>query len=78
MKLWKLILVLIAGIIIGRFSAPGDPNKTPTYGDTGLPKNCRAVIQANLDAWALKQYSADEVFASISRNCGQNGYAWDQ
>ena len=77
MKLLKLALILIVGIAIGRFTAPGDPNAVPTYGKTGLPKNCRAVIQANLDAWAAKQYSADDIFLSIARNCGQTGYAWD-
>ncbi|TFH81871.1 kynureninase [Pseudomonas kribbensis] len=69
-------MILIIGIAVGRFTAPGDPNAEPTYGKTGLPKNCRAVIQTNLDAWAAKQYSADDIFLSISRNCGQNGYSW--
>lgn len=71
-----VVVALFIGAAIGRLSAPGDPNATPTYGDTGLPKNCRAFIQSSLDAWAMKQYPADQIFSSISRNCGANGYSW--
>lgn len=53
-----------------------DPNAKATYGDTGLPKNCRAIIQANIDGYRTKQYTADEVMFSIERNCGANGYSW--
>lgn len=72
---WLVIVALIA-FGAGRATAP-DPNAVPTFGKTGLPKNCRAVIQANLDAWQEKKFSADDIFLSIERNCGQNGYAWD-
>jgi hypothetical protein len=72
-----LIIVLIIGFGIGRYTAP-DPNAIPTYGKTGLPKNCRAVIQTNLDAWEAKQYSADAIFSSIARNCGVTGQSWEQ
>lgn len=27
------------------------PNSEPVYGDTGLPKNCRAIIATNVDAY---------------------------
>ena len=53
-----------------------DPNAKPTYGDTGLPKNCRAIIQANVDSWRAGEYPADEVMASIERNCGEQGHSW--
>jgi hypothetical protein len=53
-----------------------DPNSKPTYGDTGLPKNCRAIVQANIDGYRSKRYAADEVMASLERNCGANGYSW--
>lgn len=76
MKHLNVALILIIGIAVGRFTAPGDPNSEPTYGETGLPKNCRAVIQANLDAWAAKQYSANDIFSSIGRNCGRSGQSW--
>ena len=78
MNAWTLVLVLIAGVAIGWTSAPGDPNKAPTYGDTGLPKNCRAFIQTSLDSWYAKEYPANEIFSSIARNCGANGYSWGQ
>jgi len=55
-----------------------DPNSEPKYGDTGLPKNCRAIIQANVDGWRLNQYSAEDALASIERNCGANGYSWSE
>ena len=56
-----------------------DPNSKPTYGkETGLPKNCRAIVQQNIDAYRAKQYTADEVMASLERNCGANGHSWGQ
>jgi hypothetical protein len=73
---WAAVAALLIGVMVGRMTAPGDPNSSPTYGDTGLPKNCRAVVQSSIDAWQLKQYSADDIFASLSRNCGANGYSW--
>lgn len=56
----------------------GDPNAKPEYGDTGLPKNCRAIIKANVDGWRSGEYSAQETMASIDRNCGEHGYSWGQ
>lgn len=53
-----------------------DPNAKATYGDTGLPKNCRAIVQANIDGWRNRQFSAQEAFGSIERNCGANGHSW--
>ncbi|MDR6163509.1 hypothetical protein QE391_003137 [Pseudomonas fluorescens] len=73
---WAVVAALLIGAAAGRLTAAGDPNSAPTYGDTGLPKNCRAFIQSSLDSWALKQYPADQIFSSISRNCGANGYSW--
>ena len=59
---------------IGR--ANGDPNNRITYGDTGFPKNCRAIIDANIKDWQSGIYSAEEAFDSIERNCGATGYSW--
>lgn len=56
----------------------GDPNAKPTYGDTGLPKNCRAIIKSNVDGWRSGQYTAEETMGSIDRNCGEHGYSWGQ
>ncbi|MCR5865217.1 hypothetical protein [Aquincola sp. J276] len=54
----------------------GDPNDRPRLGDTGLPKNCRAIVQANVDAYRAKTYPPDAIMASLERNCGAGGYSW--
>lgn len=73
MGLWMILLC---------FSLSGccqDPNAKPEYGeDTGLPKNCRAIVQANIDGYRSQQYTADEVMDSLERNCGANGHSWGQ
>lgn len=53
-----------------------DPNAKATYGDTGLPKNCRAIVQANIDGFRSGQYTAEETINSLERNCGANGHSW--
>lgn len=53
------------------------PNSKPTYGETGLPKNCRAIVQNAIDEWKLGHYSAEDTMASLERNCGVNGYSWE-
>jgi hypothetical protein len=70
-----LILVAAMSALCG-CAKLGDPNEKPTYGDTGLPKNCRAIIKANVDGWRAGQYSAEETMGSIDRNCGEYGYSW--
>lgn len=74
----KWILVLLLGVLIGRYLVPSDPNDSPTYGETGRPKNCRAVIQANIDSVRSNEFSASDALASIERNCGLHGYGWKQ
>jgi hypothetical protein len=55
----------------------GDDNDAPVYGrDYGLPVNCRAYVQAAIDGYRSKQYSADDSMAGLERNCGANGSAW--
>lgn len=55
----------------------GDPNAKPIYGkETGLPVNCRAYVQVVIDGYRSKQYTADESFAGLQRNCGINGHLW--
>src|SRR5690606_19086933 len=57
----------------------GDPNAAPTYGETtGLPKNCRAIVQANIDGYRSGQFTADEAMNSLERNCGADGYSWGE
>lgn len=53
------------------------PNSKPTYGETGLPKNCRAIIQNAIDEWRAGNYGAEETMNSLERNCGANGYSWE-
>lgn len=53
------------------------PNSKPTYGKTGLPKNCRAIIQKNIDSWRAGEYPVEEIMDSLERNCGANGYSWE-
>lgn len=63
------------------------PNSKPTYGETGLPKNCRAIIQANVDEYrkirnsdnnfVVQMIEIKGVFDSIERNCGANGSSWE-
>ncbi|MGO1061533.1 kynureninase [Acinetobacter lwoffii] len=70
----NIILISVLPLIL---IGCGNPNSKPTYGDYGLPKNCRALIQANIDGWRSKQYTAEEAMNSIERNCGANGKNWD-
>lgn len=54
-----------------------DSNEKATYGtETGLPSNCRAYIQFAIDSYRSKQYTANETFAALERNCGQQGHLW--
>jgi hypothetical protein len=73
----RAAVVFAAIVVIG--VAGCDPNSKPTYGEeTGLPKNCRAIVQQNIDAYRAKEYTADEIMASLERNCGANGHSWGQ
>lgn len=59
--------------------AAGDPNAAPLYGESsGLPKNCRAIVQSNIDGYRSGAYTADEAMASLERNCGLNGHSWSE
>lgn len=72
-----MVAALIVGILIGYF-AHQDKNDELSYGSTGLPKNCRAIIKANIDAYYNDEYSAEEIISSINRNCGEFGYSWSE
>lgn len=71
-------LSLIAIVVLLASCDRFDPNAKPEYGDTGLPKNCRAIVQANIDGYRSRQYTADEAMWSLERNCGTHGYSWGQ
>ncbi len=53
-----------------------DANSTLAYGDSGLPKNCRAIIKGNIDGWRSKKFTAEQALSSIDRNCGEYGHSW--
>lgn len=75
---YALILASIVGaFFIGREMAP-DPNAYPTFGTTGYPKNCRAIVMVNVDGVESKQYTPEEALSSIARNCGRHGQSWGQ
>lgn len=69
-----------AGLLFAAIAVPAlaacDPNSKPTYADSGLPVNCRALIAENIKGWRLGNYSAQEALNSIDRNCGADGYNW--
>lgn len=69
--------LLAAALLLSSCNAI-DPNSEPSYGETGLPKNCRAIVQANIDSYRAHQYTADEVMNSLERNCGLHGHSWGQ
>ncbi len=73
------IIYIILGISIGigLSPTPTDSNSRLMYGDTGLPKNCRAIIASNITAFQNNEYSAEDTLESINRNCGAEGYSWE-
>ena len=74
LKYLLIILGLVIAFCLGKLT--GDPNKTLKYGDTGFPKNCRAIVHENYKGYQSKEYTPDEVMESINRNCGQFGISW--
>ena len=71
---WVMVILIILAYILG--TKNGDPNKSLVYGDTGLPRNCRAIITGNINGWKYNEYTAEEALDSIERNCGAQGYSW--
>ena len=70
---------VLVGIFIGYLVFPNsNPNIELKYGSTGLPKNCRAIIKANIDSYKEGEYSAEDALDSIDRNCGEFGYSWEE
>ena len=72
--------ILLGGILISYALGYhfGIGNQVVKYGDTGFPKNCRALIADNLSSFALGEYTAEEALYSIDRNCGPHGYIWNE
>lgn len=70
-------LLLVAGLAFWLGTrTQHDPNDLPTFGKTGLPTNCRSLVQMAVDGWKNKVYSASEAMASLERNCGADGQLW--
>ena len=76
MQRLMLMLLLMSAAACG--SSRQLDNSTLLYGTTGLPKNCRAIIKAGIESYRTKQYTADDVLASIDRNCGEFGSSWTE
>ena len=76
-----IIVIIIITFFIGRYFGTSSQelvgNQKLRYGDTGLPKNCRALIAENIRGHNLGTYTAEGALYSIDRNCGAFGYIWD-
>lgn len=72
--------ILVIGVIIGFMLGYhfGIGNQSSRYGETGLPKNCRALIAENIKGFSIGSYTAEEALYSIDRNCGPLGSIWDE
>lgn len=76
-KTWVLVVIAaVIGYLAGYHFGIG--NQVTRYGDTGLPKNCRALITENLSGFSNQTYTAEEALYSIDRNCGPNGLIWNE
>lgn len=75
----KSLGLVAIGLVIGYLLFHGsNPNARLRYGDSGLPKNCRAIIKGNIDGYNSGEFSAAAALDSIDRNCGEFGYSWDE
>lgn len=70
----RVVFALLGAVML---SGCDDSNSKPTYGETGLPKNCRAIVQNAIDEWRKGNYSTEDTMSSLERNCGANGYSWE-
>lgn len=58
-----------------------DPNGKPSYGDTGLAKNCRAYVQEVINGHRIALLKNDvkkmrDQIDGLERNCGSEGWLW--
>lgn len=75
----RVRIAVMAMLTIGTLAACDDKraNDRPRFSsDLGLPTNCRALIQQNIDGYRSRTYTAEAVMASIERNCGAAGHLW--
>lgn len=69
------VVFVVLGFFVGRALVHEEPNSKAVYAN-GLPVNCRALVQANIDGWRAGHYKPDEIIASLERNCGAYGALW--
>lgn len=73
----KVVCVVAAAFLAGCVAE--DPNAKPTFGEeSGLPKNCRAIVQSNIDSYRSGGSTAEDAMNSLERNCGTYGYSWGE
>jgi hypothetical protein len=70
---WAAVIALS---FVAGWAAKPDPHWPPERGKLGLPANCSAYVDASIAGYRLKQYTADEAFAGLERNCGAGGALW--
>jgi hypothetical protein len=74
---WTIFALLIPlAFYVGRQTGIG--NQYSRSGDSGAPKNCRALIAANILGFSSGDFTAEEALYSIDRNCGASGYIWNE
>lgn len=76
-RMYFLMTVCVV-ILLGGGCLSNDSNAQLEYGESGYPKNCRAIITANMDGYHAGIYTAEEALGSIDRNCGAEGYSWEE
>lgn len=75
------VLVGVAGLWLAHIAGYAFPqrNTVPIFSPkSGLPVNCRALIQVGLESYHSGEYTADATLNSIERNCGPRGIIWDE
>lgn len=74
----KVIAIAVVALALAGCNNDAAKNDEPRYGkESGLPTNCRALIQANINGFRSGTYTPQEAFASIERNCGAYGALWE-
>jgi hypothetical protein len=69
MRLFYLPLILmIAGC--------NDPNEKAEYGDSGLPKNCRAIVKANIEEYQKVKQEMHDTEMQLGARYGNDSYEY--
>lgn len=77
MKIVKIILVFIIGVMLGYYMKE-NPNAKREYGESGFASNCRALIYENEEKYYFDdEVSNEDLLKSIFRNCGETGHLWE-